>query len=534
MGVNQVAMAQLWDVSLKSPVVSSIMELAATWATSSPWRVEIVLKKDAFKKQKTTSYSDDELNYILAQQTEGQLDIAIKHTLTFGFFVVKYRLAERVKLREATSEDIEMTVLHPYEYDLRYTMRKDGRKKWFAFPKGLLFTDAADQKPIPHTRVFIHEEPEPYNGRPNSPLMRCLRTVFQIDELMADAEIIMHKTAFPPFVYQNNTAALAMPEKTSTEYADLGRTETDACPDGTDPSTYGISANQTDLFRQVRLREAGLRIAKKLHEQATAADQLPQQMDALNASTKTYIDDYVESAKTHPTMPTKLLASGLSLDPHVPKPELLKEFSEVEEILKSQISALLGVPVEFLFPQRGRFSADVLLSKKIMSIRNSKLQRWIAVILERVFLDIHYERVLKMIDRAAERFTLDDLKDVNAGAIGAEIFARMGLMLKDRYVRSFKQAIMVTVHFDENTAADINSLLLALQTGVIDHETYAHLALSTLGLGQSLKADLPDKKRKEIEESIRQQQSGKPTEPPAKRKKLGDETIEEAEAQSKG
>jgi len=517
-GVDTLMVYQLWEVALKSPVVSSILELSAVWATTSPWHLEIELRdeyssKGEKKRQKEgkRSHTDNQLNQLLAEQMEEQMEMAIKHTLIFGFFVIRYRLGDKVPAKEATAADVEPVVLHPYEYELRYTTRKDGRRKWFAFEKGNMFGNT-QAKPIPHTRVFIHETPEPYSGRPNSPLIRCLRTVYQYDSLMANMEIVGNKRAFPPFIFRDLSKEFPVPTQPEGAASLVQQALTQgpqwAIPDGGDRELYNADKEQAELLRNIQVRRNSAMSARQIYEKATQFDNMAAQMDTISPLNKDYIDDYVEAARANPTLPAKILPSGFELDGNLPRAETLQEFSEIEEILKTQIAVLLGVPVEFIFPQRGRFSADILLSKKVMSIRNTKIHKWIAEILERVFLDIHYEYVFKMVENLAEKLSLEDMNSVSH-IIGHDAYVKMGMVLKDKYMRIIKNSILINVHFDENTAATPESLLLAFKTSVIDHDTYAQLMLSTLGLAHSLKAEFPEKKRKEIEEFLRGEQEQK-------------------------
>lgn len=541
-GVNSALVYQLWEVALKSPVVSSILELTSVWATASPWHLEIELRDEytpqGEKKRQAEgkrSYTDNQLNQILSEQMQKQLEIAIKHTIIFGFFVIRYRLSDRVPAGQATAADVEPVVLHPHEYELRYTIRKDGRRKWFAFERGNMF-GSTQSKPIPYSRVFIHELPEPFTGRPNSPLMRCLRTVYQYDSLMANMEIVGNKKAFPPFIFQNKSEMLQLPTEEQhllTKQAQMQGQQW-GIQDG-DGDLIAIETEQANLLSQIQLRRNSIVQARQVYEKASQFDNLPSQLDTLSPHNKDYIDDYVETARANPTLPSKLLPNGIELDPHLPKAETLNEFSEIEEILKTQIAVLLGVPVEFIFPQRGRFSADILLSKKVMSIRNTKMHRWIAEILERVFLDIHYEYVFKMIENLSKKLAVESMDAVSA-IIGHDAFVKMGMMLKEKYFRAIKNSILVNVHFDENTAATPESLLLAFKTSVIDHDTYSQLMLSTLGLAHSLKAEIPDKKRKEIEEQLRgeTQLETQKQQPAAKRQKQSSEpSLETMEKQQK-
>jgi hypothetical protein len=76
-------------------------------------------------------------------------------------------------------------------------------------------------------------------------------------------------------------------------------------------------------------------------------------------------------------------------------------------------------------------------------------------------------------------------------------------MLKNKYKVIIEQELIVSVHFAETTSASEESLLRAVQTGVIDLEKYQQLMLATLGIPQSAKAKLEKAKIKELEKHIR-------------------------------
>jgi hypothetical protein len=532
LGINGIFINTLWEVSQRSPLVASIIELAATWATASPWHVEVELRRQDLSAAKT-SYTDDQLNRVMAVQLENSLEIAIKHTLIFGFFVVRYRLAEGAKRNDLQAEDVRPVVLHPHEYELRYVLRKDGSKKWAAYTRGMIA--GAEAKPIPQTRVFMFEQPEPISGRPNSALLRCLRPIYQYDTLIANAEIVSTKLAFPPFVYNNKSVVLPMPDNADQSKA-LGKGDPgEFLPDGTDTGDLHFQAEQTELLANMLLKNRSLRLAKNIHDRASMLDNMPDQMDQLSAHTKDYIDDYVRTATTNPTMPSKLLANGIELEKNTPHPETLKQFSELEEILKSQISILLGVPVEMIFPQRGRFSADVLLSKKIMSIRTSRLHTWLAQIIKAVFFDVHHDYVASLVRSIAETRALKELSDLSTG-IGADAFRRVGLALRDKYTRALQKLLIVNVHFDANTTASETALLQAFETYAIDHQTYTRLLLSSQGLAHSLQATYDEKERAVIEKTLRGNRlkrsasaSSENPEQQAQRQRVGAKDLDEME-----
>jgi uncharacterized protein YnzC (UPF0291/DUF896 family) len=511
-GLDTQLILQLWEVARKSPIVSSVLEMAATWASTSAWHVEIEMIDDSAEAKEPTrrlAKSDNQLNQILSKQLESQIDTLIKHVLVFGFAVVQYRLVKRRKSSEVTSADIKVEVLHPHTYTLRYTMNKRGERKWFAFRQ----TSAVNKnyEEIPHSRVFMREIPEPFSGAPNSPLMRCMRTVYQYDSLIATMEIVGHKKAFPPFIYKNTSKAFPLPayNKPIVGQGSLAR---QAAPmDGSSSDFYGFTTDeeQASYLARAQLRKNATQAMRNIHNFAADLDGMDSQTQLFSRMNKDYIDDFIETAKQHPTQPEKVLAEDITLESSIPKAETLSEFSSLEEIFKSQIAVALGVPLEFIFPHRGRFSSDILLSKKIMSIRNSKLHKWLATVIERVCLDIHYDSIFNLIESLAAKFAESDVE-------GGEIASQH--ILKQKYIDSLKDIVLVTVHFDENTVAAEESLLTALRTSVIDHNTYSDLMLSSLGLARSLKAVFPDNVRAEIESQLRESTGPEPTQPSKRQK----------------
>jgi hypothetical protein len=517
-GVDTTLVLQLWEIARKSPVVSSTLDVAATWASTSAWHIEFELRDDSQKSKspsKRAAKSDNQLNQILTKQLDSQVDLLLKHVLIFGFAVIRYRLGKHVG-REVTSADVEIEVIHPHLYTLRYTQKKNGQRKWFAFQtKG---NSDSSLEEIPHSRVFIREEPEPLSGSPNSPLMRCIRTVYQYDALMANMEIVGFKKAFPPFIYRNESKAFPLPshEKPIMGQGSLARQA--APPDGSDSTLYGFTTDeeQASYLARAQLKTNSTKAIRRIHNLAGKLDGISSQMGKISDSNKDYIDDYIESAKMHPMMPEKLLAEDIHLDTNAPKAETLSEFSELEEIFKSQIAVMLGVPLEFIFPHKGRFSSDIMLSKKIMSIRNNKLHKWLSTVIERICLDVHYDSILAIVETAAEQAIKSETGD-------EEKIANHHI-LKQKYINKLKEIILVSVHFDENTAASEQSLLLALQTSVIDHDTYSDLMLSSLGLARSLKAEMSDSSRKQLEENLRRERIVADEQPPKRQKRdLNDE-----------
>lgn len=527
LGINGVFVNTLWEVSQRSPLVASIIELAATWATASPWHIEVELRRQDLSTGKT-SFTDDQLNQTIATQLGNNLETAIKHTLIFGFFVLRYRTAENASRGNLSAEDVRPVVLHPHEYELRYIMRKDGTKEWNAFSRGMLA--GTEAKPIPQTRVFMYEAPEPISGRPNSALLRCLRPIYQYDVLISNAEIVSTKLAFPPFVYNNKSVVLPMPEHADQSKA-LGKVDPgEYLPDGSDHADLRFQAEQTQILADMLLKHRSLQLAQNIHNRAAMLDNMPDQMDQLSNYNKDYVDDYIRTAISNPTMPSKLLANGVELEKNTPKPETLKQFSELEEILKSQISILLGVPVEMIFPQRGRFSADVLLSKKIMSIRTSRLHTWLSQIIKAVFFDVHHNYVTNLVRRIAETHALNELSELSVG-IGIDAFRRVGFALREKHTRILEKITLVTVHFDANTTASEATLLQAFETYAIDHQTYTRLLLSSQGLAHSLQATYTEEERAVIEKTLRSKGLKRfapgPSKNPAQRQRIGAKDIDE-------
>lgn len=511
---------RLWEVARKSPIVSSVLEMAATWASTSAWHVEVEMldnSPDAKEPTRRLAKSDNQLNQILAKQLETQVDLLLKHVLIFGYAVIRYRIEKRRKGMEYTAADIKVEVLHPHTYSLKYTMKKNGQRKWYAFQQESMFSKTYTE--IPHSRVFMREEPEPLTGSPNSPLLRCLRTVYQYDMLMALSEIVGHKKAFPPFVYRVDSKAFPLPshEKPILGQGSLARQATPM--DGSSASFYGFNTDeeQASYLARAQIRKNSTQTMRNLHDFAASLDGIGEQMSSMD---KDYIDEFISVAKEHPTIPEKVLAEDIHMDSNVPKAEMLAEFNNLEEIFKSQIAVTLGVPLEFIFPHRGRFSSDIMLSKKIMSIRNSKLHKWLATVIERICLDIHYDSIFGLIDSLASKIATEEIGEEKVTIATQHV-------LKQKYFDQLRELVLVSVHFDENTAASEQSLLLALKTSVIDHNTYADLMLSSLGLARSLKAEFPDNVRAEIEAHLREVNE-MTSEAPAKRQKTEpEEKIDE-------
>jgi hypothetical protein len=358
----------------------------------------------------------------------------------------------------------------------------------------------------------MFREPEPLTGKPTSPLMSALRAIFQYDEAFALQQIIANKRAFPLFIYKAELDKLVLPTQNWMRPAGDKTTMPIGNGYATDPSgdlyNAGLAPVSQEFLNEWNVRESLRRMSVSLQERAKQNDDLSLQMFHLPSKNRDTLEEFVSKGTQNPTLPHKLLAPGMTLESNVPEAKSLENFEILEEVLKIQICTLLGVPVEFIFGG-GRFASDIALNRKIMETRTTRLHSWLGEVLSEIFLDIHFVDVYTKVDALSK-----ELGDIDAlkmeGSVDRDTFMTAGIMLKNKYKVLLEQDLLVSVHFAETTSASEESLLRALQTGVIDLEKYQQLMLATLGIPQSAKAKLTIDKAKELEKHVRGLDEPKP------------------------
>lgn len=486
-GLDVTLLYYLWTTGTQSPLIQNIIDFVALWATTSSWSVEITSRNS-----QGHVFSDDNLNKLFEMQCRNKLETIVQHILIFGFVAVSYTIRDGVARDQVTGTDIVLNILHPYEYEPRYKYSKRGNKKWIAFTRASMFMQV--QTPIPHSRIFIFREPEVMTMRPTSALMSTLRSVFQYEQAMALQEVVAHKRAFPVWVYKSEIDKLLFPTTNPTM-------------PGTNPAGADddIGLNEVDVqyLRDMNVRQAMQNISASVHQKAMQRDEMVMQMYSLPDRSRDAVDDFVAKAAETPTMPSKLMAPGIALDTNVPEAKSAENFADVESLLKTQICASLGVPIELIFPQSGRtFAADANLSRKVMDIRTTRLHQWLGEILQEIFLDIHIADMHKTVDSIVKQLVAAKT-DGLSNKIDRDTLTRAGIMLKDQYRNAILQDIIVSVHFAESTSASLEDLLTLYKSGVIDHEKFQQLALARDGIPQSAKATISKEKRKELDDFFR-------------------------------
>lgn len=491
----------LWYIMEQSTTVSSIVDFVSVWTSIAPWIVEIRSRRE----KNDIVLTDDKLNHLFATQMMGKLELIAKHLLCFGWVVIQYRLKDGIKTQDAEGVDVNVEILHPLEYQVRYKKSKRGNKKYMAFSPQI-FTKA--DKPIPHTRVFVFCEPEPVTGRSTSPLAHALRGIYQYDEHMALQMIVAHKLAFPVHAYKSDM------DKIAVSINDIVA-QTETHPAGADED-IGVEDVDTQFMREATLQHNMAKISRSVYNAAQMADTIPGQLDNIMAVDG--LQEYVKKAIRNPTLPAKPLPPGQSFDPAVPEAKVNPNFDHIENQLKAQICSVLNVPVEFIFPSGSKFSSDIALSKKIMDTRTTRMHEWISVVLKRIFIDIHLPHVKDKIVGIARKLTIEHLSTFK-GKYTEDVFFRTGFVLKESLVHEIERVLEISVNFAETTSASAEHLLTCVQTGAIDHEKYQQLLLSSLGIPQSAKAKLSQKEHKEFEEMLKLNQ---PTQNAENGKRSGD------------
>lgn len=491
MGLNAGLVFYLWNTATQSPLINSIIDFAALWATTSPWTVEITSRSG----QQPKVFSDDTMNKLFAMQCNSKLELIIQQILIFGFVGISYSIRDGVPRDQVTGADIILNVLHPYEFEPRFKYSKRGNRKWIAFTRSSSYVQTPS--PIPYSRVFIFREPEPLTMRPTSALMATLRSVFQYEQAMALQEVVAHKRAFPVWVYKSEMDKLLFPT-TDPTMPSFNRTD----PSGA-AEDIGLDKVDQEYLRDMSVRQALQNISSQVHQKAALNDDMMMQMYAKPDRDRDAAEDFIAKATEAPTMPSKLMAPGITMESNVPEPKASEHFNEVESLLKTQICAALGVPIELIFPQSTRsFAADANLSRKVMEIRTTRLHHWLGEVLQEVFLDIHMADLKKTVDSLSRYITANQLEKLE-GKLDRDTMTRAGIMLKEQYRNAILQDMIVSVHFAESTSASEQSLIMDLTSGVIDHAKFQELMLATQGIPQSAKATLSKAQVKEIEEHIR-------------------------------
>jgi hypothetical protein len=496
MGLDSVLLLYLWTMA-GGPTVASIIDFVSMWTTTSTWTVEITSKMTNSK----TNFTDDILNRTFAQQCNQKLEEMIQHALIFGWVGIQYTVKDGIDKDKVTGGDVILNILHPYEYEPRFKMTKRGNKKWIAYSR---MNEVGDnQEPVPYSRIFMFRQPEPITGKPTSPLMFALRSIFQYDEGFALQQIIANKRAFPVWVYKAEIDKLLFPNDAQRPDPNVqpgpnrepvnNRYATD--PSGA-PEDAGLTKVSSDFIRDWNARHAFRKIAESLDTQSKQHDNLTLQMFQLPSRNRDTLEEFVEKGSQNPTLPSKNLAPGLVLDSNVPEAKSVENFDTLEEVLKIQICTLLGVPVEFIFGG-GRFASDIALNRKIMETRTTRLHAWLGTVLAEIFLDIHFVDIYDKVESFSEEMGITEALKI-AGKVSRETYLTAGIMMKDNVKALIQKDLLISVHFAETTSASEESLLRAVQTGVIDLEKYQQLMLATLGIPQSAKAKLEKNKAKQL------------------------------------
>jgi hypothetical protein len=499
MGLDTVLLMYLWTMAT-GPTVASIIDFVSMWTTTSSWSVEIKSKHDNSK----TPFTDENLNRTFAQQCNRKLELIIQHALIFGWCAISYTKKDGLPKDSITGGDLILNVLHPFEYEPRFKMTKAGNKKWIAYYRMNVVGD--EQVPVPYSRVFMFREPEPLTGKPTSPLMYALRSIFQYDEAFALQQIISNKRAFPLFVYKSEVDKLIFPNDVQRPQ-DVGARAPVLVNNAyaTDPSgapeDVGLTPVSADFMRDWNARQALQKMAISLDQQSKQNESLTLQMFDLPSKNRDTLQDYVAKASQNPTLPSKRLEPGFVLDSNVPEAKSVENFDTLEEVLKIQICTLLGVPVEFIFGG-GRFASDIALNRKIMETRTTRLHAWLGEVLSEIFLDIHFVDIYNRVGKYAEEMGADYAVGI-AGKVSRDTALTAGIMMKNKFKVMIEQDLLISVHFAETTSASEESLLRALQTGVIDLNKYQQLMLATLGIPQSAKAVIPFLEAKKLVKHIR-------------------------------
>lgn len=508
-GVDHTQVIYLWETANSSPMVSSIIDFVSLWATISHWTVEI----SSHSTNSKVNFTDDQLNKRFAMQMMRKLEELIQHVLCFGWAAISYTVKDGVPAAEVSGADIIVNVLNPWEYEVRMKLSKRGNRKWMAFER--MNTMNQSQRPIPNSRVFIFREPEQwYVGmRPMSPLTKALRAVFQYDEQSALHMIAGHKRAFPVWLYRSNIDKLLFPvaDPTAPEGGRLAATN----PAGADEDIGDPLGSTIDpeFLRDMNVRRSLDGISRELHKQASQKEDLSMQMFAQTRRRKDAVEEMVRKGVEQPTMPSKLSTPGIELESNVPEAKAPENFKEFQDILIAQICSTLGVPREFIFPGETKLSTDVLLSRKVLETRTTRLHEWLSLVLQQIFLDIHYVDMLEAIEKFSDKLAAIKTREI-AEKLDRKTLLQANIMLKEKFRVMVEKDILVSVHFSESTSATPEALLQALQTGVIDHEKYQQLVLAALGIPQSAKADLSEAEHRKLEKALRS--SAKPEQRPAK------------------
>jgi len=507
-GIDGMFALYLWYTMEQSTTVSSIVDFVAVWVSIASWVVETRSRQ----KDNDIVLTDDKLNHLFATQMLGKLEAMTKHILGLGWVVIQYRLKDGIKNREAKGGDVNIEVLHPLEYQLRYKKTKRGNKKWMAYSRNMYNNE---DKPLPHSRVFMFSEPEPYTGRATSALAHAIRGIFQYDEQLALQTIVAHKLAFPVHMYQMNM------DKIHVSINDIvAQTETN--PAGAEED-IGVADVDTQFLREASLQNAMATIARSIYDKAQMIDNIPGQMDTILDVDG--LQEYVKRAIRNPTLPAKSLPPGQTIETG-PEAKTNPNFDHLESQLKSQICSVLNVPVEFIFPSGSKFSSDIALSKKIMDMRTTRIHTWLSSILKRIFIDIHMPHIDNKISKIAAHLTVDHMKTFSAKH-DRSAFMSTGFVLKEALVNAIEEQLEINVYFAETTSASADALLQAVQTKVISHEKYTQLFLSSFGIPQSAKAKLSKQQHKEMEELLA---SNQPKEADGTKKRHSD-TFQKGESQ---
>jgi hypothetical protein len=495
-GLDKRLLLYLWAIA-SGPTVASIIDFVSMWATTSTFTVEVRSKL----ARSTTPFTDEILNETFGQQCNRKLELMVSHALIFGWVAVTYTTKDGLKNDQLTGGDTIINVLHPYEYEPRYKITKRGNKKWLAFTR---LTAVGDTNTvIPRSRVFVWREPEPVTYKPTSPLMFALRSVFQYDEVFALQQIVANKLAMPVHFYESDLTKIVLPNENPWDLGEPGTVARGGM--ATDPSgapeDVGLAPVSQAFLKEWNYRQALQRMSSALHDQATRGNDLAMQMFKLPSRTKDTVEEFVEKSIQNPTLPYQLLTPGTGLAANVPEPKTIENFDTIEEVLKIQICTLLGVPVEFIFGG-GKFASDIALNRRIMETRTTRLHKWLGEVLSEIFLDIHFADIYKKVEAYSEDLAFEEALEL-VGKVDRETFLLNGIMLKNKYKVLLEQDLLISVQFAETTSASEDSLMRALETGVIGLEKYQQLMLATMGIPQSAKAKLSANKIKQLEKHIR-------------------------------
>jgi len=277
------------------------------------------------------------------------------------------------------------------EYFVRFLIGEDGQRVYLAFPRK---TPLSLAKPIPHSRVFIFQDPEA-DGAINSPFQRCLEDFQKLRGYWERDEIRDWRNTNPPYIYEvtpkndslipNETTAIS---SVVAEYDQLSKPGVEQVPKDT------LRA-RTEAADKIKSSEYYLQILRQGNDHThnailtSTADQSTVDPKRNELHYNTQLGRWTTIDPIDTFNPFITLPQHVGLASNVPRPQPGPHFEYAIAYHLRKISNCTGVPADLLIGDRARVVADVQFSQTHLDNTVKALQRQLERMVAQMYIDIY-------------------------------------------------------------------------------------------------------------------------------------------------